>query len=699
MILTRRNDRRLGISGTDWVKNGDRWTITHLNPDGSLRAQHTRSHLSVVLPAEYVAGHVELGYATTVNAAQGSTADVAHGILTGDEDRQLLYTMLTLGRAENHLHLVTEPAESKDEEQFLPGITEQLTAIEALDRIIGRDGTATSATSERAHHAEALGLRIVDEYVEPGRSATTAQNRPEYQAMMKRISSQRDVDYVIVYQLSRLNRNRVDDALVMLQMDAAGVKLISATENIDDSPAGQMTRGILAAINQYRSASEGEDIARKLAHKATLGGTIGRAPLGYLNVKEDVDGRMVSAVAIDEARASLIRAGFELYATGDYSLERLAQTMDDRGLAVRATRRHPGARSVSVSKWHSMLANPYYMGLMPFKGELYPGRHQAIVTPELFAVVQETLKERSAPTRRDRTHFHYLKKLTYCGRCDKAGRRNPMIFTRATAKGGEYDYFVCMGRKRGECDLPYLPASLVEDHVVRHYGTLHLSDGFVQTVIDGVREAVADEQSSIRELHAVLPRKLADLDKREERLIDLAEDGLPQDKIRERLNTLRTERARLEVDVTQSGAALAAGAEVLEACIQLAADVRELYVAANDEARGALNDALFRRIYVDEDGVHGAELREPFAEIVDAGKVHEGIVELHAPQTDSAPDRGGPRTTRARGAVSTSLSHLVAVPRGKDLTVSTKHLMADLGGFEPPRALTQPAFQASAIGH
>src|SRR5699024_4080461 len=125
-------------------------------------------------------------------------------------------------------------------------------------------------------------------------------------------------------------------------------------------------------------------------------------PLGYLNVKEDVDGRMVSAVAIDEKRAALIRTGFELYATGDYGLERLAQTMADRGLTPRSTRRHPGARYVSVSKWHTMLADPYYMGLVRYKGELYPGRHEALVNPELFAVVQEILKERSAPTRRDR---------------------------------------------------------------------------------------------------------------------------------------------------------------------------------------------------------------------------------------------------------------------------------------------------------
>lgn len=149
-ILTRRNDRRLGVSGTDWVKNGDRWTVTALHTSGSLRVRHLRSRLQATLPAAYVAAHVELGYATTIHAAQGSTADVMHGILTGTEDRQLLYTMLTRGRAENHLHLIADAADP-GAEQFLPGIDEQLTVVDLLERIVARDGAAVSATTEVAH--------------------------------------------------------------------------------------------------------------------------------------------------------------------------------------------------------------------------------------------------------------------------------------------------------------------------------------------------------------------------------------------------------------------------------------------------------------------------------------------------------------------------------------------------------------------
>ncbi len=136
-ILTRRNDRRLGVSGTDWVKNGDRWTD---HRPQSRTAPSTRGTSAPGcrsrFPRRTSSAHVELGYATTVHAAQGNTADVMHGILTGTEDRQLLYTMLTRGRAENHLHLIADAADP-DAEHFLPGINEQLTAVDLLDRIVG----------------------------------------------------------------------------------------------------------------------------------------------------------------------------------------------------------------------------------------------------------------------------------------------------------------------------------------------------------------------------------------------------------------------------------------------------------------------------------------------------------------------------------------------------------------------------------
>jgi len=146
MIITRTNDRRLRLSPTDWVKNGDRWTITRVGPHGDLTVRHNRNQLTCRLPAGYVQTSTGLGYATTTHSAQGLSADTMHGILTGQESRQQLYTMITRGRHANHLHL--QVVGDGDQHTIIrPETISPHTATEALERILARDEAPTSATT------------------------------------------------------------------------------------------------------------------------------------------------------------------------------------------------------------------------------------------------------------------------------------------------------------------------------------------------------------------------------------------------------------------------------------------------------------------------------------------------------------------------------------------------------------------------
>src|SRR5690606_37110050 len=101
VIRTRRNNPRLRVGDRDWVRNGYAWTVTAVHSDGSLTATHRRAGgaagPSVWLPCEYVRESVRLGYATTIDSAQGITADTCHIALTGRESRQQLYVALTRG--------------------------------------------------------------------------------------------------------------------------------------------------------------------------------------------------------------------------------------------------------------------------------------------------------------------------------------------------------------------------------------------------------------------------------------------------------------------------------------------------------------------------------------------------------------------------------------------------------------------------
>lgn len=143
-----------------------------------------------------------------------------------------------------------------------------------------------------------LGVDIVDEYVEPGKSATAISKRPQFQRMLKRIAAQRDVDYIIVYSSSRMNRNWMENGAVMLELRKLGVTLVSATENIDDSPLGEAMSGFLAVFNGFQSAANGQDIKYKMGQKARNGGIVTKAPLGYLNQPELFEGRRVASALI-----------------------------------------------------------------------------------------------------------------------------------------------------------------------------------------------------------------------------------------------------------------------------------------------------------------------------------------------------------------------------------------------------------------
>ena len=131
--------------------------------------------------------------------------------------------------------------------------------------------------------AAELGAEIVEWYVDRGESAKT-EHRPDFQRMMRRVAQQQDVDFVIVDKLDRFARNRRDDANNLFELRLAGARLVSVKENIDDTPTGSLIHGIMATIAEYYSQNLAVEALKGMTQKAKIGGTPGRAPIGYLNV-------------------------------------------------------------------------------------------------------------------------------------------------------------------------------------------------------------------------------------------------------------------------------------------------------------------------------------------------------------------------------------------------------------------------------
>jgi len=298
--------------------------------------------------------------------------------------------------------------------------------------------------------ARELGATIAAEYIEPGRTATSIEKRPVFQEMLARVKACGDVDYIIVYHFSRIFRNSIDAAITKRDLGRYGVRVVSTVLDMGEGPTGSLVETILHAVDQYQSENSGEDIRYKMGQKAKSGGTITKAPLGYLNERIDIEGRKVAVSSKDAQRAPHLLRGFELYGTGQYTAREVLDVLTASGLRTRGSRTTP-PKPLSLSQFYMILSDRYYMGIVEYGGEEFPGRHEALVSPELFERVQRVLALHGGGGTRQRTHNHYLKGLLWCGRC---GRR--LVVMPGRGNGGTYFYYLCRGRQDHACDLPYL---------------------------------------------------------------------------------------------------------------------------------------------------------------------------------------------------------------------------------------------------
>jgi len=285
---------------------------------------------------------------------------------------------------------------------------------------------------------------------------------------------------------------------------------------------------------------------------------------------------------------------------------------------MQAPARRP-ARPISRGQLHDVLRDRYYLGYVEYEGIEYPGRHEALITPELFERVQKVLDSHSGAGTRTRTHNHYLKGLMWCAQCE-----HRFIVRRTVGNGGEYFYFFCRGRQEGVCDQPHLNVHAVEQAVLDHYATVNFSDDFKAAVRAKLDEAVAVDLGSTQGIRERLEAQLAALDTRESNLLDLAADGdLPKEKIKEKLLAIRDERAGIRRDIDRLNAELETGRQVFLLALELLDDPQELYRQAGPALRKTMNQTIFTKLKLDGASVTTDELAEPFDAIVPAGRAFD----------------------------------------------------------------------------
>lgn len=492
-----------------------------------------------------------------------------------------------------------------------------------MDSDYDRDPEGNSIDTQRKvclERVRALGGIVVDEYVEPAKSGQTLDKRPVFREMMQRIQERRDVDCVLVYLRSRAFRNYIDAGNTEVALGKLDVKLVSAKEEFGEGHMAQAMKAITDVFNWLQVRLSGEDIKIKMANKARNGGTIGRAKVGYLNEKVLIDGHKVNTIALDPERAKYIPMAFELFATGQETVATLREKLTQAGFRMPVNGKSNGG-PISIERLRQLLRDRYYVGYVTYDGIEYKGRHEPLVSEELFDRVQRILDSHSGAGTRERSHNHYLKGLLYCGRC-----KYRLIVQRAVGqRGGEYYYFFCRGRQQGLCDLPFVPVEVMEDAVVTYYGdAVSLPAEWLAQVRAGVDAAVNGHHELSDTLREEYTKRLDALNRKENYFLDLAaEQGWPKDKLRAKIDAIRHERKQIEDTLEQAEHHLDRGREVFASAIALLESPQAAYERGDEAVRSILNKALFTRLYVDGGRVIDHEMQEPFDILTEAYRVYQ----------------------------------------------------------------------------
>lgn len=470
--------------------------------------------------------------------------------------------------------------------------------VSTLDQAIRGDqpeGFSIPAQREACKRkARSLKAMVVDEYVDRGESARSA-DRPELQRLLTDLHDRKkDINYIIVHKVDRLARSLHDDVMIGLAIQNAGAQLVSVTENIDETPSGRLLHGIMATIAEFYSRNLAAEALKGATQKAKRGGTPYRAPLGYINVIRHINEREARTVVVDTERAALITWAFKKYATGDYSIKMLTEALYKRGFRNRRTGTSI-SKPMSKSGVATMLHNRYYAGYVKYCGIEYRGRHKPLVSAAVFANVQAMSDSRGLGSKK-RVHNHYLLGTVFCGQC---GRR--MSYTVAKR---HYNYLFCLGRQQGQlCNQPYIPVHLVEQAVANQFRNtkLTLADRIAlqKEVKAQLRYEVTNGKTEVSRQEKRLTRLLME---RQRILQAFYDDEVASDILGNEQRRIDKELAALKEIVNEATEARNSAKRSYKAALELATtlDLEKAYLGAHPLLRRCLNQALFTKIRVDD---------------------------------------------------------------------------------------------------
>ncbi|MCC7408375.1 MAG: recombinase family protein, partial [Phycisphaeraceae bacterium] len=427
---------------------------------------------------------------------------------------------------------------------------------------------------------------VVREFV-VAESAKRGAERVAFNQMLKWVvanARKQKITIILAHKLDRICRNMRDAVRMQELEDKHGVKLAFVENQFGPGAAGALSFNIMAAVAQYYSDNLRQEVLKGIEERVRQGWTPGLAAYGYLNVPSDRE----RPVQPHPENTRAVRRIFELYATGNATYDQITDIMQREGFVYRPSQPRFHRHALSY-----ILNNPYYTGLVQFRGEFFVGKHEPIIDKDTFELCQRLLKKKN---RRTNKVNHYLAANMFtCAHCgfgitaERIHRRNKNGTVR------EYIYYRC-ANVYPDKDHPKVRwrQDQLEQAILTDLDSLRIKDDEQrQWFRDQLIESCKDEAFLREERLKALRRRKADLEAMHQRLLDAYLAGtVDKNTFTAKTTQFKEEVDKVEADIQTSKARPLTGLEQAIEAFDLAQNAAERWRVSNKADRRELLEAI-----------------------------------------------------------------------------------------------------------
>ncbi len=399
--------------------------------------------------------------------------------------------------------------------------------------------------AELRNYAKTEHLSIIEEIVE--KQSAKSPGRPLFNAMMSKLEKG-EGSGIVSWNPDRLARNSVDGGKIIYLLDTGRISTLKfPTFWFESTPQGKFMLNIAFGQSKYYVDSLAENTKRGLRQKVRRGEYPSRAPFGYIN-----DSR-TKTIHVHKKNSLIVREIFKRYSHGNQRLEDISNFLAECGIKSRNGKR------IHINRVTFMLHNPFYYGHFRYNGEVYIGKHQPLISKQLFDQVQEQLTRKGRPHHKTKWEPRTLCGLFHCS-CGMMITGEEKVKHQKNGNTHRYIYYHCTHKsKTVKCSEPPLTEPDLASQLSSLIKQSALPTDWAAYMKKRLNEDKKDSAQSVTAFVQTTREKISVINQKLQRLLDGYLDQLiDQDTYKTEKNKLTSSKKSLEENLitlerTQTG--------------------------------------------------------------------------------------------------------------------------------------------------